>query len=178
MYNTNPIQVLEANLPVYGFVNRYRIAEPVKIVITQDGRLYDVYEEQLVKRLPDGAWFIVETARHTAAAGATPLPARTPTSPPGARLKLGVVHHTSAATIAIQKSIDADRQTDMFYLNPIKVMDHNLGQYGFKTPVQVFLPLRVLINYGNRQYDVLLTQPATRGENGIWVISTIRRHQG
>jgi hypothetical protein len=172
MYNTNPIQVLQANLPVYGFVNRYRLAEPVKIVITGGGKLYDVYEEQLVKRAPDGAWFIVETARHT------PVPAGTPTAPPTTQLKLGVVHHTSTATIAIQKSIDAGRPADLYYLNPIKVMDHNLGQYGFTTPAQVVLPLRIVVNYGGRQYDVLLTQPAVRGEKGIWVISSIQRHQG
>lgn len=168
--------MLEANLPIYGFVNRYRIAEPIKIVITQGGQLFDVYQEQLVKRTADGAWFIVETARHKAAPGATPVPHPAPTSAANSRIKLGVVPHTSAATVAIQKSIDADQPADMYYLNPIKVMDHNLGQYGFTTPVQVQLPLKVVVNYGSRQYDVFLTQPARKGENGIWVISLIQRH--
>lgn len=176
LYNTNPIQVLEANLPKYGFVKRYRIAQPIKVVITSGGRLYDVYLEQLVKRAPDGAWFIVETARHVAGFGATPVPHPTAAPVTAGQPKLGVVHHTAASTRAIQSSIDADQPASMYYLNPIQVMNHNLGASGFKTPVPVQLPLKFLVDYQGSQYDVLLTQPAEKGVKGIWVISSIQRH--
>lgn len=172
LWYTNPIQVLEANLPRYGFVGRYRIPQPIKIVVSGSGRLYDIYLEQLVKRAPDGAWFIVETARHTVGIGVTPVPTAT-----GPHPTLGVFHHTAASTQAIQAAVDADKAASMYYLNPIKVMDRNLGQYGFKTPVQVVLPLKILVNYAGRQYDVLMTQPGEKGETGIWVISSIQRHQ-
>jgi hypothetical protein len=176
LYNTNPMQVLYANLPRYGFVKRFRLGEPVKVVITRGGRLYDIYVEQLVKRTSDGAWFIVETARHVLRPGATPVPQPTATPAPGPHPVLGVIHHTAADTVNIQKAIDAGNRADLFYLNPVKVMDHNLGQRGFKTPVQIQLPLKVLVNYGGRQYDVFLNQPAQKGENGVWVISSIGPH--
>jgi hypothetical protein len=176
LYNTNPIQVLEANLPKYGFIKRYRIAQPIKVVITSGGRLYDIYLEQLVKRAPDGAWFVVETARHVAGFGATPVPHPTAAPAVSGQPKLGVIHHTAASTKAIQSSIDAGQPASMYYLNPILVMDHNLRAGGFKTPVQVQLPLKVLVDYQGRQYDVLLTQPGLKGAKGIWVISSIQIH--
>lgn len=176
LYNTNPIAVLEANLSRYGFINRFRIAQPIKIVIVNNGRLYDIYLEQLVKRTFDGAWFIVETARHAPGIGATPVPHANATPLAGPAPKLGIVHHTAASTAAVQSSIDAGQGIDAYYLNPILVMDHNLGAEGFKTPVQVQLPLKILVNYQGKQYDVLLAQPAQKGEKGIWVISSITRH--
>jgi hydroxymethylglutaryl-CoA reductase len=95
----------------------------------------------------------------------------------GSHPTLGVVHHTAANTQAIQAAIDADKSSSMYYLNPIKVMDRTLGLRGFTTPVRVQLPLKVLVNYGGHQFDVLLTQPGQKGENGVWVISSILRHQ-
>lgn len=170
--------MLAANLPRYGFVGRFRLAEPIKIVIMSGRTPYDIYLQQLVKRSPEGAWFIVETARHVTGYSAAPgaKPTFTPVSRAG-NPKLGVVHHTAVSTRAVQDGVDGDNRGLIYALNPIKVLAHNLGQLGFKTPVQITLPLKFLVNYRGKQYDVLLTQPVKKGEKGVWIISSIQRHR-
>lgn len=171
----NPIAVLHQNLPGYGFRGPFTIDQPIVVPIRSRGKVYDAYLKQLAKKGTGGAWFItaIEPAGVKPAKNATPGPA-TPTPPNTPHV--GLIPHSPSQITTVQTRAAAGDKAYVYYLNPIAVVERNLGGYGFAIPAPLVEPLKLRVSYRSAKYDVTMVQPVTKGVLGIWVVSRIGRH--
>jgi hypothetical protein len=128
--------------------------------------------------------------------GATPTPtpvSGTPTTPTAGGVKTGEITHPQAQIQAIQQGANRGQPQYTFYLNPVKVVQHNLPAYGFSPPITLVSPssataptptpttnsqglpqVFVVVKYQSKNYTIYLDQPVQKGPKGVWVIITIR----
>ena len=121
---------------------------------------------------------------------ATPVPGGTPVpTVPG--LKIDEITHKTADVQRIQSEVNSENPSYTYYLNPIQVVQNDLPHYGFVHPFQIVSPaqtgptptpftdqsgrptVNVLVSYQGHKYKVSLSQVATHGPKGIWMIVTI-----
>lgn len=177
-YFRNPVALLYHNLPGYGFRGGFTIDQPLVLTVRYAHKGYDVHLRQLAQKGRNGAWFITGVALHAGALppAPTPKPGSPATPVPGAAPRLGPVPHTAAAVKTIQSQVTAGSAAYVYYLNPVAVLEHNLGQEGFTLPVSIVEPIVITVTYGGKKYDIVLQQPVKQGVTGIWITREIRLH--
>lgn len=130
---------------------------------------------------------------------ATPKPAPTSTAKPQATaatpgVKTGSFAYPAGQSQATQRAADAGNPADMYYLNPFQVIKKQLPQnFGFSaghvtvispspppqpTPTpynnQQGLPeVKITVQYQGKRYLIVLDQPETQGQKGIWIMYKI-----
>jgi hypothetical protein len=180
LFYLHPTSVIQKTLPQYGFRPPIKIASPARPVksysgrpvqkadVSYQGQLYEVYVAQPATRGPKGVWFIVTILRQ--------------------HLILGGITHSPTAVARLQALANTGNKHYTPYLNSISAMQVALPQYGFK-PGQIQITQaprtitsttgkpeeQALVKFMGDVYYVDLSQLATTGPKGIWLIVGIFR---
>lgn len=107
------------------------------------------------------------------------------------RVQIVDIETTQQTKVVVDKKISAEMQVqadngqEAWMLDPLEVVRHNAGKYGFSAKDTFTLISKVyqgrsgtgeayvLVGHGSKYYQVRLTQPNGPGDNKVWVISGI-----